>query len=198
MSRDPGIDAYIARAQPFARPILDHVRARVHAAVPEAEETLKWGAPAFTLDGKIVLMMAGFKGHAAVNFWRGQELRANAAKTDGMGQFGKLTSVDDLPPDEELDRLIRQAAELSKKAPAPRKTKVAAKPEPKLHAEFAAALDKAPKAKATLEAFTPSCRREYLEWIAEAKRDETRQKRIATAIEWLGEGKKRNWKYENC
>ena len=198
MSRDPRIDAYIDRAQPFARPILAHVRERVHAACPQAEETLKWNAPSFTLDGKILLMMAAFKHHAALNFWRGQELRGAAAEADGMGQFGKLTSLDDLPPDEELDALIRKAAELTKSAPAPRKTKHAPKPPAELHPEFAAALDQAPKAKATLEAFPPSCRREYLDWIAEAKRDSTRKKRIATAIEWLGEGKRRNWKYERC
>jgi len=198
MSRDPRIDAYIDRAQPFARPILAHVRERVHAACPQAEETLKWSAPSFTLDGKILLMMAAFKHHAALNFWRGQELRGSAAEADGMGQFGKLTSLDDLPPDEELDALIRKAAELTKSAPAPRKTKHAPKPPAELHPEFAAALDQAPKAKATLEAFPPSCRREYLDWIAEAKRDSTRKKRIATAIEWLGEGKRRNWKYERC
>jgi uncharacterized protein YdeI (YjbR/CyaY-like superfamily) len=198
MSRDPRIDAYIDRAQPFARPILAHVRERVHAACPQAEETLKWSAPSFTLDGKILLMMAAFKHHAALNFWRGQELRGSAAEADGMGQFGKLTSLDDLPPDEELDALIRKAAELTKSAPAPRKTKHAPKPPAELHPEFAAALDRAPRAKATLEAFPPSCRREYLDWIAEAKRDSTRKKRIATAIEWLGEGKRRNWKYERC
>lgn len=113
-----------------------------------------------------------------------------------MGQFGKLASVDDLPRD--LDAMIAKAAELSASVPTPRKTKHAPKPLPQLHPDFAAALDNAPKAKATMEAFPPSCRREYLEWVAEAKQEATRQKRIATAIEWLSEGKRRNWKYENC
>ena len=198
MSRDPRIDSYIAKAQPFARPILEKVRERVHAAAPEAEETIKWGAPGFTLGGKILLMMAGFKAHAALNFWRGQELRGSEARRDAMGQFGKLKTIADLPPDAELDALIRQAAELAKTAPAPRKAKHGPKPPPPMHSEFASALAKAPTAKATFEAFPPSCRREYLEWIAEAKRDETRSKRISTAVEWLSEGKKRNWKYESC
>jgi uncharacterized protein YdeI (YjbR/CyaY-like superfamily) len=198
MSRDPRVDAYIARAQPFARPILEHVRERVHAVVPEVEETLKWSAPSFTLGGKILLMMAAFKAHAALNFWRGQELRGEAAAADAMGQFGKLTSVRDLPPDQELDALIRKAAELTASAPAPRKVKHAPKPPPQLHPEFAAALDAAPKAKAALDGFSPSARRDYLDWISEAKQDATRQKRIATAIEWLSEGKKRHWKYESC
>ena len=115
-----------------------------------------------------------------------------------MGQFGKLTSVDDLPSDAELDALIREAAELSKNAPAPRKTKHEPKPAPEMHPEFAAALAEAPKAKATLAGFPPSAQRDYLEWIAEAKQDATRAKRIATAVEWLGEGKRRHWKYQNC
>jgi hypothetical protein len=154
--------------------------------------------PAYVLGGKIVLTMAAFKAHAALNLWRGQELRGDAAKSDGMGQFGKLTSLGDLPPDEELDALIRRAAELSRSAPAPRKTKHEPKPAAEIHPEFAAALDSNPAAKAALAAFPPSCRREYVDWIAEAKRDETRAKRIATALEWLSEGKKRNWKYEKC
>jgi uncharacterized protein YdeI (YjbR/CyaY-like superfamily) len=198
LNRDPRIDAYIAKAQPFARQILEHVRERAHATVPEAQETLKWGAPSFVLDGKILLIMAGFKAHAALNFWRGQELRGGEADADAMGQFGKLTSVEDLPSNGELDRLIREAAELAKTAPAPRKVKHAPKPEPQLHPDFAAALDSAPKAKSVLDAFPPSARRDYLEWIADAKQDATRAKRIATAIEWLSEGKKRHWKYESC
>ncbi len=198
MSRDPRVDAYIARAQPFAQPILEHVRERVHAVVPEVEETLKWSAPSFTFNGKILLMMAAFKAHAVANFWRGQELRGEQAEADAMGQFGKLTSVDDLPPDKDLEALIRKAAELTAAAPAPRKAKNAPKPPHELHPEFAAALKAAPKAKATLESFPPSARRDYLEWVGEAKQDATRQKRIATSIEWLSEGKRRHWKYQDC
>ena len=198
MNRDPRVDAYIARAQPFARPLLEHVRNRVHAALPEIEETLKWSMPAYTSSGKIVLITAAFKAHMALNFWRGQELRGDAADADAMGQFGKLTSLEDLPPDEELDTLIRKAAELAKAAPAPRKTKHAPKPPPELHPEFAAALAKAPKAKAVLDGFPPSARRDYFEWISEAKQPATRAKRIATAVEWLTEGKRRHWKYQSC
>jgi uncharacterized protein YdeI (YjbR/CyaY-like superfamily) len=195
VSRDPRIDSYIAKAQPFAQPILNRVRERVHAVVPEAEETLKWSMPSFTLDGKILLGMAAFKAHATVGFWRGKELGISR-KEGAMGQLGRLTSVDDLPPD--LDKLIREAAELTKTAPAPRKPKPMAKPAPELHPEFEQALRGAPKARAALDGFPPGARREYLEWIAGAKRDETRRKRIATAIEWLGEGKRLNWKYEGC
>ena len=198
MKADPRIDAYIAKAAPFAQAILAHVRNRVRAVVPDVEETLKWGAPSFVLEGKILLMMAAFKAHAALNFWRGQELRGEQANADAMGQFGKLGSVKDLPADAELDALIRQAAELARSVPAPRKPKHAPKLAPKMHPDFAEALTAAPKAKATLEGFPPSAQRDYVEWTSDAKQDATRHKRIATAIEWLSEGKRRHWNYENC
>ena len=198
MTREPRIDAYIAKKGEFARPILEKVRERVHAAAPEAEEAIKWGAPAFLVDGRILLIMAAFKAHAALNFWRGQELCGDEANANAMGQFGKLTSVADLPRDAELDRLIREAADLAKAAPTPRKTKHAPKAEPTLHPDFAKALSTAPKAKAVLDGFPPSAQRDYLEWISDAKQDATREKRIATAIEWLGDGKRRHWKYQNC
>ena len=198
MSSDPRIDAYIAKAAPFARPILEKVRERVHAAAPDAEETMKWSAPGFTVDGKILLMMAAFKAHAALNFWRGQEIGDGNPKAGAMGQFGKLTSADDLPADADLDALIREAAALAKTAPAPRKVKYEPKSPATLHPEFAAALEANPKAQAVLDGFPPSAQRDYLDWVAEAKQDSTRAKRIADAVQWLSEGKRRHWKYENC
>jgi uncharacterized protein YdeI (YjbR/CyaY-like superfamily) len=197
MTTDPRIDAYIAKAAPFARPILEHVRARVHAAAPEAVETMKWSSPAFTVDSKILLNMAAFKAHTAVGFWRGMEMGVEVEK-NAMGQFGKVTSVADLPPDEEFDALIRKGVELARAAPAPRQRKHEPKAPSELHPEFAAALKDNPKAKAALDGFPPSAQREYLDWITEAKQDSTRAKRIADAIEWLSEGKRRHWKYENC
>jgi uncharacterized protein YdeI (YjbR/CyaY-like superfamily) len=198
VSRDPRIDAYIAKAQPFARPILEKVRERAHRAIPGVEESIKWSMPAYLVDGKIVLITSAFKAHAALNFWRGQEIGDGRPKAGAMGQFGRLISVADLPRDAELDALIREAAALAKTAPAPRKPKHEPKPAPELHPDFAAALARAPKAKAVLDGFPPSAQRDYFEWIAEAKQDATRQKRIATAVEWLGEGKRRHWKYQNC
>ena len=159
---------------------------------------MKWGAPAFTVNDKILLIMAAFKAHVALNFWRGQELCGDDAVADAMGQFGKLKSVVDLPADAELDRLVRQAADLARTAPAARKPKNAPKPPPEMHPDFATALAAAPQAKAALDGFSPSARRDYLEWISEAKHDATRERRIATAIEWLSEGKRRHWKYETC
>src|SRR5262245_26178962 len=198
MNRDPRIDAYIAKAAPFARPILERVRERVHAAAPQAEETMKWSAPGFTVGGKILLMMAAFKQHAALNFWRGQEIGDGNPKAGAMGQFGKLISAGDLPSDAELDALIREAAALALTAPAPRKAKHEPKPPPTMHPEFAKALDANPRARAVLDGFPPSAQRDYLEWITEAKQDKTREKRIADSIEWLAEGKRRMWKYERC
>jgi len=198
LSRDPRIDDYIAKAAPFARPILEHVRERVQAVVPEADETMKWSAPGFTLNGKILLMMAAFKQHAALNFWRGQEIGDGSPKAGAMGQFGRLTTVSDLPSDDEFDELVRQAAALARTAPAPRKSKHEPKPPPEMHPEFANALAANPTAKATLDGFPPSAQRDYLEWISEAKQDATRANRIATAVEWLAEGKRRHWKYQNC
>ena len=198
MTTDPRIDSYIAKSASFARPILEHVRARVHVAAPEAEETMKWSSPAFTVDGKILLMMAAFKAHAALNFWRGQEIGDGNPKAGAMGQFGKLTSASDLPADAQLDALIREAAALAKTAPAPRKVKHEPKPPATIHPEFAAALKANPKAQQVLDGFPPSAQRDYLDWIAEAKQDSTRAKRIADAVQWLSEGKRRHWKYENC
>jgi uncharacterized protein YdeI (YjbR/CyaY-like superfamily) len=197
LSTDSRIDAYIAKAAPFARPILEHVRERVHAAAPEAEETMKWSSPAFTVDGKILLMMAAFKAHATLNFWRGQEIGDNQ-KSGAMGQFGKLTSEADLPTNGELDAMIREAAALAKTAPAPRKVKHEPKPVSKMHPEFAAALNASPKAQEVLDGFPPSAQRDYLDWITDAKQDATRTKRITDAVQWLSEGKRRHWKYENC
>ena len=163
--------------------------------VPEAEETLKWGMPSFILGGKILAGMAAFKAYATVNFWRGEELGLER-KDSAMGQLGRLTSLDELPPD--FDELIRRATELALTVPAPRKPKAAPKAASELHPEFAKALETAPKAKAVLDGFPPSAQREYVEWISDAKQDATRANRIATAIEWLSEGKRRHWKYENC
>ena len=199
MSRDPRVDAYIASKDDFARPVLEHLRERIHAACPEAEETMKWSMPHFTYKGGMFAGMAAFKAHATFGFWRGKEVVGDSeAASDAMGQFGRITSVDDLPDDETLDGLIRKAMSVFDAGPAPRKAKHPPKPAPETPADVRAALDAEPKAAATFDAFPPSCRREYVEWVVEAKRPETRAKRIAQAVEWMAEGKRRNWKYEAC
>lgn len=193
---DPRIDAYIAKAAPFAQPILEHIRAMVHEAIPDVGETIKWGAPTFMHAGGIVCIMAAFKQHAALNFWKGA-LLFDEPSADGMGNCGKLISVRDLPPKKTLLALLRKAARLNEegvKAPAARKTGKP-RPLPEVPTDLAAALKRSKGAAKHWDAFPPSHRREYIDWITEARRDETRQRRLAQAIEWIAEGKHRNWKY---
>jgi hypothetical protein len=199
-SRDPRIDAYIGNAAPFAQPILERLRGIVHEACPDAEETLKWGAPSFLHAGGILCMMAAFKQHASFGFWKHALVMGDDAPRDGMGSFGKLISLKDVPPKKELVALIQKAMRLNEegvKTPGVRKTSTP-KPPPVAPDDFAAALKKNRQACATFDGFSPGQQREYVDWITEAKRDETRQKRLAQAIEWLAEGKPRNWKYMNC
>jgi uncharacterized protein YdeI (YjbR/CyaY-like superfamily) len=197
--RNPQVDAYIEKAAPFAKPILKKLRTLFHKASPLLEEKIKWGVPSFEYKG----LVGGFSAHKQhVNwlFWKAQLLK-DPKKTMGITDKGamggaKVMSVDDLPGDEVFIDLVRQAVELNaqgaKLPPRPRTTR----PQIKSPKPFILALSTEPKAKAFFETLAPSCRREYLEWITEAKRDETRDKRIAQAVEWLAEGKKRNWKYE--
>lgn len=196
--KDPRIDAYIASKAVFARPILRHLRQLVHTACPEVQETIKWGMPAFDYRGPLC-GMAAFKAHATFGFWKGKLIvDANGVELDtAMGQFGRLTKLDELPAKRVILAYIKQAMALNESGI---KLKRVVRPRAplKLPPAFAAALARNQRARATFDAFSPSCRREYVEWISEAKRDETRTTRIATSIHWLAKGKKRNWKYETC
>ena len=195
MARDPRIDAYIAKSAPFARPILVHLRALVHSAGPDAGETIKWGMPHFLFRGKIVAAMAAFKAHSAFMIHGDEE---GWAETEGMGSFGKITGLADLPSDAVLKAKLADALnriETSGSA-APGRGSRAPKPEIPVPDDFAAALASVPRAKATMDGLAPSYRRDYLEWITGAKQTATRARRIAQAVEWLAEGKRRNWKYE--
>jgi uncharacterized protein YdeI (YjbR/CyaY-like superfamily) len=199
MSRDPRIDAYIARQADFARPILEHLRAAVHSACPEAEETMKWSMPHFLYKGQMLAGMAAFKAHATFGFWRGKEvLGETGAEREAMGQFGRLTSVADLPPDDVLAALVRQAVAVTDSGPRQSRPKAPPKRELETPRDLQTALDSNPAARAAFEGFPPGGRREYVEWVVEAKRPETRDKRIAQAVEWMAEGKRRHWKYQNC
>ncbi|TFI57907.1 hypothetical protein E2493_11970 [Sphingomonas parva] len=195
MSRDPRVDAYIAKQQDFARPILERIRADFHAALPDVEEAIRWGMPAFLHKGRLLANMAGFKAHATLGLRRGSEVVETQASEKAMGQFGRLTSVADLPDERTLRDAIGKAAALAEQGPAP-KPKKAPRPDLPVPPDFAAALSGVASAEANFAGFSPSCRREYLEWVTEAKRPETRSKRIAQAVEWIAEGKSRNWKYE--
>jgi len=198
--RIAAVDAYIRRAQPFARPILAHVRDVVHAGCPEVEEAIKWSMPHFLYQG-MFCYMAAFKAHAGFGFYKHESLakdpRAPAGMSrESMGSFGRLTALDELPPRRVLVALVRLARKLSDgRAMAPGRTGPAPRKPVRAPAALLAALKRNRAALATWKGFTPGRRREYAEWIAEAKTDATRAKRLATAIEWMAEGKARNWKY---
>jgi uncharacterized protein YdeI (YjbR/CyaY-like superfamily) len=199
-TRDPRIDAYIAKQKDFAKPILTHIREVVHAACPEVEETLKWSSPHFMYKGGMMCGMAGFKEHAIFGFWKGKLIdgvspnRNNGG--EAMGNFGKLTSVKDLPSKSTLTSLIKQAMKLNEAGVTVPRAKRASRPEARVPAELASALAKNKKAAAHFAAFPPGHRRDYVEWITDAKREETKTKRVAQAVEWIAEGKGRNWKYQ--
>lgn len=196
--RDPRVDAYIAKQADFARPMLTYIREIVHEGCPDVSETIKWRVPSFEHHG-ILCGMAAFKAHLQFGFWK-HDLVVGT-RMDGMG-FGKLGGLKDLPPRAKLVAYVRKAAKLNEqgvKSPwmeaRAKKARVAAKTPIAVPADFRAALGKHTRAKAVFASFSPSHKREYLEWITEAKQQETRKRRIAQAVEWISEGKARNWKY---
>jgi len=203
------IDLYISKAKPFAQPILIHLRELVHKACPNVEETIKWSRPFFEYKGVILANMSAFNEHCSFGFW-GEEIgavlrEANVIQDGGMGSLGRITSVKDLPSNKQMLEFLRQATAFVDNgqytSPIAARNKVVKAPKPsvdELPPEFAIALKANKKASTVFAAFSPSCKREYIEWIADAKRAETRDKRIATAVEWIAEGKQRNWKYQNC
>ncbi|MDH0866377.1 YdeI/OmpD-associated family protein [Mitsuaria sp. GD03876] len=197
---DPRVDAYIDRAAPFAQDLLRHWRATVHAHCPDVVETIKWGFPNFTYRDKILTGMAAFKAHCSIGFWHGQAaVGADHAKDGAMGDFGRLTSLKDLPSKAEQKAILKRAMTLIEDGVKARPARPATpKPPPEVPEDLAAALRANAAARKTFEGFPPSHRREYIEWIVEAKKAETRERRLAQTVEWLAEGKPRNWKYQNC
>lgn len=199
-STDPRIDAYIHKAAPFAQPILEHVRQLVHKACPEVQETVKWGFPHFEYKG-ILCSMAAFKQHCSFGFWKAtlmkddKQLLNRVGNTD-MGYFDKITSLEDIPADKIILAYIKEAMRLNEEGvKLPVKPKTATKKEVEPPADLMAALKKNKAALKTFESFSPSHKREYIEWITEAKTEATRTKRLETAVEWMAEGKGRHWKY---
>lgn len=195
-SRDPRVDAYIANSAEFAQPILLHIRELVHATCPDAQETMKWSFPHFDYKG-MMCSMASFKAHCAFGFWKGALVLDGPGDRDAMGHFGRIASVKELPNKRTMTGYIRKAMQLNddgikaEKAPKAKKSTKVIVP-----ADLAAAMGKNRKALATFESFSPSQRREYVEWITEAKREDTRLRRVEQAVEMLAEGKTRNWKYQ--
>jgi uncharacterized protein YdeI (YjbR/CyaY-like superfamily) len=196
-TRDPRVDAYIAKSEPFAQPILTHIRRVVHAACPDVEEGMKWSVPHFMHKG-ILCGMASFKQHCAFSFWKASLLEGvGGKKKDAMGQFGRITAIEDLPAERTLRRLVKDAARLNEQGvKAPRRVSKKARPDTAPPADLAAGLKKNRKAAAAFQGLSPSHRREYIEWITEAKGEATRARRLATTLQWLAEGKRRNWQYE--
>jgi len=199
MSSDPRIDHYIAGRAPFLQRILHHLRMLVHRACPDVVETMKWSAPAFVYKGQLLCSFAGFRRHATFGFWRGREVVDDTPTgLDAMGQFGRLTRLEDLPDDHTLIALIGRAMALTDSGAKPPRAPRQPRAEIAMPEDLAQALAADPVAAAVFAGFPPSYRRDYLEWITEAKRPETRSRRIAQAIEWIAQGRQRNWKYQEC
>ena len=198
MSRDPRVDDYIKKAAPFAQPILTRIRQVVHAACPDAVETLKWSHPHFEYKGEMMVGMAAFKNYCVLGFWKSALLAEQGLVPKGdhpMGFENRLESVKDLPGDKTLTKLVKAAMALNDQGIKVARPKTPPKPPVKPPAYFMDALRKNKKAQLTWDAFSPSAKREYVEWLTEAKTDATRDKRLAQAVIWMAEGKHRNWKY---
>ncbi len=208
-SFNPKVDAYINKAKPFAQPIMEHLRELVHKGCPNVEETIKWSRPFFEYRGAILGNMSAFKEHCSFGFW-GEEIgamlrEAGVVQDGGMGSLGRITTVKDLPTDKAAARIHPPGRRFYRpwrvhQPDRSEKNKVVKAPKAAVNTptEFTRSAKERQKSRSSFAAFSPSCKREYVEWIADAKRQETREKRIATAIEWIAEGKQRNWKYQNC
>jgi len=202
MKKEPRIDLYISRAEPFARPILKHLRDLIHSTCPDVHESIKWNFPHFDYQGPF-LSMAAFKNHCAFTFWKGSLLKdpegiLDKKREQAMGQFGKISTLSDLPEDEIIIQFIQEAMLLNEEG-----VKLPSKPKPPADKKlvvpdwFMDALKSNKKAKEAFENFSYSHKKEYVEWVTEAKREETRLKRMQQTLEWLAEGKPRNWKYQS-
>lgn len=198
MNTDKNMDAYISKAEDFAKPILEHLRKVVHKTCPDVEEAMKWGMPYFSYKGKVLCAMASFKEHCSFGFWRPDLMQDTAKvfkleKGAGMGSFGKIKSMKDIPSPKILAAYIKEAMALNESPKKkPMHTKKEKVPVPDF---FQKAINKNKAAKAVFEKFPPSYVKDYVQWITEAKTEATREKRMITAIEWIAEGKGRNWKY---
>jgi uncharacterized protein YdeI (YjbR/CyaY-like superfamily) len=193
--KNPRVDEYIAKAPAFAKPILVEIRERVHAACPDVEETIKWRQPSFEYKG-LMCGMAAFKEHCVFGYWKAPLVLGAAAEgANAMGYRDKITSVADLPSKRAFRAHVRKAMELNEAGITLERPVKERKPEIVVPADLAAAVKKNKKAQATFDQFSPSHRREYIEWVTEAKTDATRATRLQQTVEWLAEGKPRNWKY---
>ena len=197
-SHDKRVDAYIEKAGSFAKPILTRLRELVHKTCPAAQETIKWGHPSFEYKG-MLCGMAAFKQHCAFGFWKHELVMGKDAKArEAMGSFGCLTKLSDLPTTAKFTGLMKKAIALNDAGVKAPRAKTVPKQKVAMHPQLKAALAKNKRALATFEGFPLGQQREYLEWVGEAKQEATRTRRIVQAVQWLAEGKRRNWKYEAC
>jgi len=200
VKKDKKIDAYIAKSADFAKPILNHIRELVHKTCPDTEEKIKWGMPFFDYKGEMLCHMAAFKQHAVMSFWKASLMKdpvlmQNAQSETSMGHLGRLASMKDLPTDKKIATWIKEAMALNDKGIKVAKPKLSEKKELIVPDYFLKAIAKNKKAKQVFDAFAYSHKKEYVQWVTEAKTEETRNKRMSTAIEMISEGKSRNWKY---
>lgn len=198
-SKNPRVDAYISKAAPFAQPVLNHLRSLIHKTCPSVEETIKWGMPSFEYKG-ILCGFASFKQHCTFGFWKAslmkdKVLMENARSEVAMGHLGRITSLKDLPSDKKITGWIKEAMKLNEEGKKVVKAKPVVKKELVIPAYIPTAIKKNKKAWSTFEQFSPSAKNEYVDWITEAKTEETKNKRLVQAIEWMADGKPRNWKY---
>ncbi|GAC1365495.1 MAG: hypothetical protein NVSMB3_14120 [Acidobacteriaceae bacterium] len=201
-TRDERVDEKIAKAPAFAQPVMRHLRELVHEGCPETEETIKWGMPFFLYRGKMLCSLGVFSKHCSFGFV-GPRMRevmreAGMPMEDAAGSLGRLTSLTELPKDEQMLAWIRQAAQIAETATPKRAESREPKAEAEVPEELLEGLRKSEGAQKIFDGFSASCRREYVEWIVEAKRAETRERRVTQAVEWIAEGKTRNWKYQSC
>lgn len=196
---DKRVDAYIEKSADFAKPVLKHLRKLVHEACPDVTETIKWSMPSFEYKG-ILCGFAAFKEHCTFGFWKHSLLEDKALprQRTAMGSFGRITSLEDLPGDQTLKKLIHDAMKLNEDGVKVRRTVSKEKTPVAVPEILKQALKADERAAETFDGFPPSCKKEYIQWITEAKTDATRERRLATTMEWLAEGKRRNWKYEKC
>ncbi|KAF2080744.1 YdeI/OmpD-associated family protein [Flavobacterium sharifuzzamanii] len=193
------VTAYIAKMADFAKPILNHLREVIFSACPEAEENIKWGTPHYSYKGDHLVMMGGFKQHCSFSLYKAElmkdaEIQASVKAGKKFGYMDKIKDLSELPSKEKLTAYIKEAMVFNENGTAkPKPVKEKSTAEVVAPKEFVDALKKDTKATEIFESKSPSFRKNYIIWIADAKTDETRNKRISQSLEWIAEGKDRFW-----
>jgi len=196
--KNPAVDAYINKSKPFAKPILKHLRKIIHKACPKVTEDIKWGAPFYLYQDRILCATMAFKAHCAIVFWKSALIRKEMGQkaVGDLKSLRRISLLEELPSERELLAYIKLAMhfnEPSTKLP-PREKRS----DPlKIPRELTYALRANPKAFKNFNSFTPSKKKDYIFWITGAKTEETRERRLEISVDWISEGKSRNWKYED-